>query len=145
MILQAAIDYLVKSSPPLDGNSDKSSKNPTTTTHLFLRLQPFITKTISATGDEKGKSDDISNEHVQFYVLLFESSHTLTHYTVAQAIPHSWVESWDSNEWVEDLIVESIRLATQVVGQEYIISRMGITTKSTKVKPSNLVLHGSST
>ena len=28
-------------------------------------------------------------------------------------------------EWVEDLVVEAIRVGVEVIGQEYIVSRMG--------------------
>jgi Family of unknown function (DUF5427) len=133
----------VKNSPSLKEIPDKSSKNPTTTTYLFMRLQPFINKTILAASADRADPNHISNEYVQFYILLFEPTNALTHYTVSQAIPHSWIESWDTNEWVEDLIVDSLRLATQVVGQEYIISRMGTSSKTTKVNSNNRILDGS--
>ena len=35
------------------------------------------------------------------------------------------MDLWDQYDWVEDLVVEAIRLGVEVIGQEYIVSRMG--------------------
>jgi len=137
-LAKAAIDDLVGEMPNQSDNTDSTGKNPTTTTHLFMRIQPFVSKLPSMTTLTQNEPSSSSGDHVQFYVLLYEPSHSLTHHTVAQAVPQVWVEAWDSNEWVEDLIVESLRLATQVVGQEYILSRMGPSTKTTKPNASTL-------
>lgn len=32
---------------------------------------------------------------------------------------------WDEYDWVEDLVVESLRVGVEVIGQEYVVSRMG--------------------
>ena len=35
------------------------------------------------------------------------------------------MDLWDEYEWVEDLVVEALRVGVEVIGQEYIVSRMG--------------------
>lgn len=137
-LAKAAIDDIAGQIPTSSDIADQSGKNPTTTTYLFMRIQPFVSKLNSAAIDMQPVQPTSSSDYVQFYVLLYEPSHGLTHQTVAQAVPQIWVEAWDSNEWVEDLIVESLRLATQVVGQEYILSRMGPSAKTMKPNASTL-------
>ena len=62
---------------------------------------------------------------LQFLLYLSDPSHQLNHSTVTQAVPGRWLEFWDEYEWVEDLVVEAIRVGVEVIGQEYIVSRMG--------------------
>jgi hypothetical protein len=45
--------------------------------------------------------------------------------TVTQIIPGKWLNLWDEYEWVEDLCVEALRVGVEVLGQEYIVARMG--------------------
>ena len=47
------------------------------------------------------------------------------HTTVTQAVPGDWLEIWDEYDFVEDLVVEALRVGVEVVGQEYIVARMG--------------------
>ena len=47
------------------------------------------------------------------------------HTTITQAVPGEWLEIWDEYDWVEDLVVEALRVGVEVVGQEYIVARMG--------------------
>lgn len=35
------------------------------------------------------------------------------------------MQLWDKHEWIEDLVVEVLRVGVEVVGQEYISARMG--------------------
>lgn len=44
---------------------------------------------------------------------------------MTQAVPGDWLEIWDEYDWVEDLVVEALRVGIEVVGQEYIVARMG--------------------
>jgi len=32
---------------------------------------------------------------------------------------------WDKYDWVEDLVAEALRVGVEVVGQEYVVARMG--------------------
>lgn len=109
-----------------------------------MRIQPFTVRFGPETNaiQVNAAMNDSEDDHVQFYILLYEPSHNLTHQTTSQAVPRAWIESWDTNEWVEDLIVESLKLATQIVGQEYILSRMGSSSKTTKAVPGGLASLG---
>lgn len=49
----------------------------------------------------------------------------MTHTSVTQAVPASWLPIWDEYEWVEDLVAESLRVGVEVIGQEYVVARMG--------------------
>lgn len=49
----------------------------------------------------------------------------MTHTTVTQAVPGKWLDIWDEFEWVEDLVAEALRVGIEVVGQEYLVARMG--------------------
>jgi len=137
-LARAAIDDLAGNIPTPSEDVNKPDKNPTTTTYLFMRIQPFVSNLTPLETTPESVTSSVG--YIQFYVLLFEPSHGLTHHTVAQAVPQVWVEAWDSNEWVEDLIVESLRLATQVVGQEYIMCRMGSGVKTTRHISNSLAL-----
>ena len=40
-------------------------------------------------------------------------------------MPASWLAIWDEYDWVEDLVAESLRVGVEVIGQEYVVARMG--------------------
>lgn len=60
---------------------------------------------------------------------LFDPAHRLSHSTVTQVIPSNWLALWDDYDWVEDLVAETIRIGAEVLGQEYVVARMGWGTK----------------
>lgn len=62
---------------------------------------------------------------MQFILHLADPAHQVVCTTVTQAIPAGWLEIWDQYDWVEDLVAESLRIAVEVLGQEYLASRMG--------------------
>jgi hypothetical protein len=64
-------------------------------------------------------------QHLQFLLYLSDPSHKLVHSTITQAVPASWLAVWDKYDWVEDLVAEALRVGVEVIGQEYIVSRMG--------------------
>lgn len=49
-------------------------------------------------------------------------------------MPYSWIRLWDlddeegnkkkNGEWIEDMLVEGLRVAVEMIGQEYVCSRM---------------------
>lgn len=47
------------------------------------------------------------------------------HTTVTQAIAEQWLAVWDEYDWVEDLVAEALRVGVEVLGQEYVVARMG--------------------
>jgi hypothetical protein len=76
---------------------------------------------------------------LQFVLHLADPSHSITLTTVTQAVPASWIQLWDlddkgglvsgkgkqNGEWIEDMLVEVLRLGVEVIGQEYVVGRMG--------------------
>lgn len=66
-----------------------------------------------------------ADNYLQFILHLADPGHQLVHTTVTQAIPAGWLEIWDQYDWVEDLVAESLRVAIEVLGQDYLASRMG--------------------
>ena len=56
---------------------------------------------------------------------LSDPAHRLAHTTITQVVPSDWLGLWDEYEWVEDLVAETIRIGAEVLGQEYVVARMG--------------------
>lgn len=102
---------------------------------MFLRIQPFtsgLPPTPDLSSPDSGAS--ASKTVLQFLLYLSDPSHQLTHTTVSQSIPASWLALWDEDdkpgaqrkngEWIEDMLIEALRVAVEIIGQEYIVTRM---------------------
>ncbi|KAG8966654.1 hypothetical protein FRC05_002456 [Tulasnella sp. 425] len=112
-----------------------SVSNPTTYSPVFLRIQPF-TSTFPPTPDPAFTEPEATTTKtvLQFLLYLSDPSHKLIHTAVSQTIPASWLALWDEDdkpgaqrkngEWIEDMLVEALRVAVEVIGQEYIVARM---------------------
>ena len=102
------------------------TKNPNTATtysHVYLRIQPYF-----STYAQRPSSSDSSQEtaqYLQFLIYLYDPQHKLTHTTVTQTVPSKWLSFWDEYDWVEDLIADALRIGVEVIGQEYVVARMG--------------------
>jgi len=80
------------------------------------------------------KTVDPGPTHLLF-LLYLSSSQNITHYTTTQSVPYKWIEAFEMedaagkgvtlNGWVEDVLVDALRVGLEVVGQEYIAERMG--------------------
>lgn len=125
-LAKANIDDLAKSkeaetSKPVP---ESSLQNPTTYSHVYLRIQPFVVShSFSAPSSESAETP--AARHLHFLLNLHDPSHNLEHTTLSQAVPEKWLEMWDEYDWVEDLIAESLRVSVEVIGQEYVVERMG--------------------
>ena len=62
---------------------------------------------------------------MQFLLYLSDHGNQLTHVTITQMVPEKWLGLWDEYDWVEDLVAEVLRVGVEVVGQEYLVARMG--------------------
>ena len=100
-----------------------SVDNPVVHSSVYLRIQPF-TRSYSLPQLTQAPSD-AADTYLQFILHLADPGHQLARTTVTQAIPASWLEVWDQYDWVEDLVAESLRVAVEVLGQDYLASRMG--------------------
>jgi hypothetical protein len=45
--------------------------------------------------------------------------------SITQPVPALWVDFWDEYEWVEDVVAETLTLGVEVIGQDYLVARMG--------------------
>jgi len=104
-------------------HATQTSRNPnlaTTYSHVFLRIQPFYT----TLNQPVAESSELQR-HLQFLIYLFDPAHGLAHSTLTQVVPSQWLAFWDEYDWVEDSVAESLRVGVEVLGQEYVVSRMG--------------------
>jgi hypothetical protein len=113
------LEELIKRNAPPDPEQPSSIQNPTTTSYVYLRVQPF-TSTVTTPEPEPTESAQL-----QFILHLSDPAHKLSYTTVTQAIPEHWLKVWDQYDWVEDTVAETLRLGVEVIGQEYIVGRMG--------------------
>ncbi|CAL1696451.1 unnamed protein product [Somion occarium] len=123
-LAQANLDELIKRNiqpPP----ATSSAQNPTTYSYVYIRIQPFITSVALPESSTSPEGSAASHPSLQFILYLSDPSHQLIHSTITQSIPGKWLDLWDQYDWVEDLVVEAIRLGVEVLGQEYVVSRMG--------------------
>lgn len=109
---------------------ESSVDNPVIYSSVYLRVQPF-TRSYSLPQLAQAPSD-AEDTYLQFILHLADPGHQLVHTTVTQAIPAGWLELWDQYDWVEDLVAESLRVAVEVLGQDYLASRMGWENKDTQ-------------
>jgi len=127
-LCQANIDQLVKSNEkshpqivdkPTSPDSSAMT-TPTTYSRVYLRIQPFFTtlpiSDIPASMDQ---------QQLSFLVYLCDPEHQLIRTTMAQSVPRQWLGVLNDYEWVEELIAEVLRVGVEVIGQEYIVARMG--------------------
>ena len=111
--------------------SDVSS--PTTYSNVYVRTQPFFnTYSIAEAASSTTEASAASAERLQFLIYLYDPAHNLTHTSLTQAVPAGWIDIWDERDWVEDLVADGLRLGVEVIGQEYVVSRMGWTKKDSE-------------
>lgn len=102
-----------------------TAQNPTTTVYVYLRLQPYTTTITLPASPSSPAAEPQTITNLQFLLYLNDPVHSLTHTTITQAVPGTWLDVWDEFDWVEDLVAEALRVGVEVVGQEYIVARMG--------------------
>ncbi|EJF66480.1 hypothetical protein DICSQDRAFT_123147 [Dichomitus squalens LYAD-421 SS1] len=128
-LAQANLEELKKRNAKPEAAPSSSALNPTTFSYVYLRVQPFTTTyalpQFSPGSEAPGTSGPATQSSLQFLIALSDPHHNLIHSTVTQSVPTKWLELWDEYDWVEDLVVEAIRIGVEVIGQEYIGQRMG--------------------
>ncbi|PWN51544.1 hypothetical protein IE53DRAFT_386080 [Violaceomyces palustris] len=119
------------------GGGANSVTLPITTCPIFVRIQPCLAAlpwvtagTTTGSGavgagageaGEKGKDE----KHLFFLIMLKDPSHGLSHTTMSQALPSTWLDvPFEENLWVEDAMVDILSGALNVIGQDYVQGRM---------------------
>ena len=101
----------------------KNPNIPTTHSDVYLRIQPY-----SSAYSQPPSHPEVSSgiqQQLQFLIYFFDPVHKLVHTTVTQTVPMEWLPLWDEYDWVEDLIADTLRVGVEVIGQEYVVARMG--------------------
>lgn len=101
----------------------KNPNNATTYSNVYLRIQPY-SSSYSQPPSVSEVSSDVQRQ-LQFLIYFFDPTHKLAHTTLTQAVPLKWLSLWDEYDWVEDLIADALRVGVEVIGQEYVVARMG--------------------
>lgn len=102
----------------------KNPNNATTYSNAYLRIQPYSSYFQPPSISVSEASSDV-HQQLQFLIYFFDPAHKLTHTTTTQAVPIKWLSLWDEYDWVEDLIADALRVGVEVIGQEYVVARMG--------------------
>ena len=118
-----------KVSKAQSSSGDATSSNPTTYSSVFLRIQPFFSSPIPApklpiSEEKESTTAAIPPQQLQFVLHLVDLKHNIVHTTITQTVPAVWLEIWDEYEWVEDLVVDVLRVGVEIIGEEYLVSRM---------------------
>jgi hypothetical protein len=127
---QANIDELVKQDNKPAVSEHSSAEVPVTYSHVYIRIQPFTSPITvppapaPAGVDTPAPSEPSSQTQLKFLLQLVDPGHHLSHITVTQSVPARWLSIWDKYEWVEDMVVETLRHGVEVIGQEYVVARM---------------------
>ncbi|KAJ3770072.1 maintenance of telomere capping protein 1 [Lentinula raphanica] len=145
---QANLDELIKvkdSALKAKKETASSTQSPTSYSYVYLRVQPYLTSysvpSTSALASTEGSapSEQSKQQHLQFLLYLSDPEHNLIHSTITQAVPGAWLAIWDEYEWVEDLVAEALRVGVEVIGQEYLVARMGWGGLNVKEKVSEIL------
>ncbi|GAK63511.1 uncharacterized protein PAN0_003d1716 [Moesziomyces antarcticus] len=115
---------------PPPQRSAEAAALPITSCPVFVRIQACLT---DLPGDDTDKDGTDAAKSLFFIVLLRDPQHGLSHKTVSQAVPTSWLDvPFEENQWVEESLVDVLSNALSIVGQDYVQGRMSGRTKSSK-------------
>ncbi|CAG8606954.1 15314_t:CDS:2 [Funneliformis mosseae] len=96
---------------------------PSTTCPVFMAIQPTKANPYSLPTNNEITIDP--ENYLYYVIVLTDPTHNLNFKTVSQALPASWIDiPYEENEWVEAKMVSAIKLAVQIIAQEYVWHRM---------------------
>ncbi|CAE6527374.1 unnamed protein product [Rhizoctonia solani] len=135
-LAEAEITEMVKvraAQPDTTEPKSPTLQNPTTYSTIYIRVQPFFspelpTKLPNLPGTEAPEAPPTpkaEQQQLQFLLYLVDPVHELAHATVTQGVSAGWLGMWEAHEWVEDTVVEVLRIGVEVLGQHYVADRMG--------------------
>ncbi|CAG8468768.1 1860_t:CDS:2 [Ambispora gerdemannii] len=66
-----------------------------------------------------------SDQYLFYVIVLTDPTHNLNFKTFSQSLPMHWLDiPYEMNEWVEEKMVEALKLAVQAIAQDYVWARM---------------------
>ncbi|KAG0199198.1 hypothetical protein BGX28_007468 [Mortierella sp. GBA30] len=137
-LAKANIEHLIKShynpEQPQQGGATKNPNLHASTCPVFMAIQPCriprhgYNSSTKATGtSETGASNLIMEKDmfISYVIVLQDPTHKLEFESCSQSLPAHWLLiPYEENEWVEDRMVDCIRLAVGVIAQDYVWTRM---------------------
>lgn len=106
----------------------KIGNTPVTTVPIFLHLQPVLAPLSipepsllldSSSSSSSSPSTSEPKKHLQFILSLQDPTHNLQFTTVSQSVPGDWMDvEYDQSEWVEERLVDIIRVSVEVIAQD---------------------------
>ncbi|CEP19295.1 hypothetical protein [Parasitella parasitica] len=133
-LAKANIDHLIKQHFVAEEKKQGETYNPQTgavpVIHcpVFMAIQPV--KMAMAPIDDQ----DTEQQQVSFIILMEDPTHRLKFKTYSQSLPLSWLDiPYEENEWVEDKMVDIIRMSVTSIAQDYVWTRMSGNATSTNI------------
>jgi hypothetical protein len=124
-LAKANIDHLVKQHYQPNSTEKKEAYNPQSgaipVIHcpVFMAIQP-VKMTMTPIDEE-----DTETSQLSFIILMVDPTHNLKFKTYSQSLPLNWLEiPYEENEWVEDKMVDIIRMSITSIAQDYVWTRM---------------------
>ncbi|KAG0052906.1 hypothetical protein BGZ83_001991 [Gryganskiella cystojenkinii] len=131
-LAKANIEHLLKSHYDAEKHQ-ANARNPNTnasTCPVFMAIQPCRVPrhgyNASRPEDQAANAKIMEKDMFLSYVIvLHDPTHKLEFESVSQSLPAHWLMiPYEENEWVEDRMVDCIRLAVGVIAQDYVWTRM---------------------
>ncbi|KAI9258274.1 hypothetical protein BY458DRAFT_440980 [Sporodiniella umbellata] len=124
-LAKANIDYLLKQHyTPKEKETEKAepqTENATPIIHcpVFMAIQPVK---LSMPAIDEG---DEETHQLSFIIVMVDPSHNLKFKSYSQTVALDWLDvPYEENEWVEDKLVEVIRMSVTTIAQDYVWTRM---------------------
>lgn len=123
-LAKANVDNLIKQHyKPADQDKEvytpESGAVPVIHCPVFMAIQPV--KLSMSPMD----AEDDENSQLSFILLMVDPGHNLKFKTCSQTVPLGWLNiPYEENEWVEDKMIEVIRMAVTTIAQDYVWTRM---------------------
>lgn len=124
-LAKANIDHLIKQHYKPESDDKKETYNPQSgavpviNCPVFMAIQP-VKMTMTPIDEE-----DTETHQLSFIILMVDPKHHLKFKTYSQSLSLSWLDiPYEENEWVEDKMVDIIRMSVTSIAQDYVWTRM---------------------
>ncbi|KAI8970459.1 hypothetical protein BDF20DRAFT_891450 [Mycotypha africana] len=94
---------------------------------VFMAIQPVKLSLFCTSSTQEGeeRNQHTNDDQFVFVILIKDPTHQLDFKTYSQSMPMSWLDiPYEENEWVEDKMVEILRMAVTTIAQDYVYLRM---------------------